>query len=51
MRLTESFEELVQKQIAREPAFGDALLREGLDTILSGDVDTGKAILRATSRG
>ena len=29
-----------------DPAFGEALLREGIDTMLAGDVDTGKAILR-----
>ena len=29
-----------------DPAFGEALLREGIDTMLTGDVDTGKAILR-----
>ena len=48
MALTRDFQELVQKRIARDPAFGDALLREGIDTMLTGDVDTGKAILRAT---
>ena len=46
MALTRSFRELVQKRVASEPAFGEALLREGIDTMLSGDVDTGKAILR-----
>ena len=46
MALTRDFKELVQKRIARDPAFGDALLREGIDTMLAGDVDTGKAILR-----
>jgi hypothetical protein len=46
MPLTRSFKELVQKRIARDPAFRDALLREGIDTMLSGDVETGKAILR-----
>jgi hypothetical protein len=46
MPLTRDFKELVQKRIARDPAFRDALLREGIDTMLSGDVDTGKAILR-----
>jgi hypothetical protein len=30
----------------RDPAFRDALLREGVDSLLAGDVDTGKAILR-----
>ena len=32
--------------VASDPAFGEALLREGIDTMLAGDVDTGKAILR-----
>ena len=44
--LTRRFNELVQQRIAHEPAFGDALLREGIDTMLAGDVETGKAILR-----
>jgi DNA-binding phage protein len=38
--------DLVQKRVERDPAFRDALLREGVDTLLAGDVDTGKAILR-----
>jgi hypothetical protein len=46
MALTRSFKELVQKRVASDPAFGEALLREGIDTLLAGDVDTGKAILR-----
>ena len=46
MPLTRDFKELVRKRIARDPAFRDALLREGIETMLSGDVDTGKAILR-----
>jgi hypothetical protein len=46
MALTRSFRDLVQKRVAADPAFGAALLREGIDTMLSGDVDTGKAILR-----
>jgi DNA-binding phage protein len=46
MALTRSFKELVQKRVAADPAFGQALLREGIDTMLTGDVDTGKAILR-----
>src|SRR5207302_8604960 len=45
MRLT-SRSELVQRNVAADPAFGEALLREGIDTTLTGDVDTGKAILR-----
>ena len=46
MALTRSFKELVQKRVASDPAFGKALLREGIDTMLAGDLDTGKAILR-----
>jgi hypothetical protein len=46
MALTRDFKELVQKRITSSPGFRDALLREGIDTMLSGDVDTGKAILR-----
>jgi DNA-binding phage protein len=46
MAVTRDFKELVQKRIARDPAFADALLREGIDTMLTGDLDTGKAILR-----
>jgi hypothetical protein len=46
MALTKSFKELVQTRVATDPAFGDALLREGIDTLLAADVDTGKAILR-----
>jgi len=46
MALTRSFKDLVQRQIAEDPAYAEALLREGIDTMLAGDVDTGKAILR-----
>ena len=46
MAETGSFKELVQQRVARDPAFAEALLREGIDTLLTGDVDTGKSILR-----
>jgi hypothetical protein len=46
MALTRSFKELVQRHVAEDLGFGEALLREGIDTMLAGDVDTGKAILR-----
>ena len=46
MTLTRSFKELVQSRIAEDPAFGMALLREGIDSMLTGDVQTGKAVLR-----
>jgi hypothetical protein len=43
---TKSFNELVQKHVAEDPAFAEALLREGIEAMLGGDVDAGKAILR-----
>jgi hypothetical protein len=45
MPLTRDFKKLVRKRVASDPVFGKALLLEGVDTMLSGDVDTGKAIL------
>jgi DNA-binding phage protein len=46
MAVTKSFKELVQRRVAKDPDFATALLREGIDAMLTGDVDTGKAILR-----
>ena len=46
MAITRSFQELVQTRVAHDPEFAAALLREGIDTMLTGDVDSGKAILR-----
>ena len=46
MAETGRFKELVQQRVARDPEFAEALLREGIDTLLTGDVDTGKSILR-----
>ena len=44
--LRSSFKDLVHRQVAEDPAYAEALLREGIDTMLTGDVDTGKTILR-----
>src|SRR2546430_2020721 len=46
MAKTKSFNELVQQQVKRDAKFAQALLREGVDAMLSGDVETGKTILR-----
>ena len=46
MALTRDFKATVQARVQADPAFRDALLREGIETLLSGDVDTGKAVLR-----
>ena len=46
MALTRSFKELVERHIGTDPAFAEALLLEGIETMLAGDLETGKAILR-----
>ena len=46
MARTKSFKDLVQRQVKDDKKFAVALLREGVDAMLSGDVDTGKTILR-----
>jgi DNA-binding phage protein len=46
MPLTRSFKETVQARAHRDPAFREALLAEGVDALLAGDVDAGKAVLR-----
>jgi hypothetical protein len=46
MALTRDFKETVKARADRDPAFRAELLREGVETFLSGDVETGKAILR-----
>ena len=46
MAKTGSFKELVQTRVKKDKKFAEALLREGIDAMLSGDVETGKTILR-----
>ena len=46
MALTRSFKETIQARVERDPAFRQALLREGVEAMLGGDVEVGKAILR-----
>lgn len=46
MALTQNFRETIQARIERDPAFREELLKEGVDCLLSGDLDTGKAVLR-----
>lgn len=44
--LTRSFRTLVQKCAASEPIFAEALLSEGINALLAGEVDVGKSLLR-----
>lgn len=46
MARTKNFKELVQQHVKADNKFAEALLREGVDAMLSGDVETGKTILR-----
>jgi len=46
MARTSSFKELVWHQVKHDTKFAEALLREGVDAMLAGDLDTGKTILR-----
>jgi DNA-binding phage protein len=46
MPLSRSFKETVRERIEEDPAFRGALLAEGVDALLSGEVDVGKTILR-----
>ena len=46
MPLTRDFKETIRTRVRRDPGFRKALLREGIENFLSGDVETGKIILR-----
>ena len=46
MALTLDFKETVKDRVERDPAFREALLKEGIECLLTGNLDTGKAILR-----
>src|SRR6202521_5643649 len=46
MAKTKPFTDLVQARVKADKKVAEALLREGIDAMLSGDVDAGKTILR-----
>lgn len=46
MVLTRDFKETIQARATRDPAFREALLKEGVEAMLSGDITTGAAVLR-----
>ncbi len=46
MALTRDFKETIQARATRDPRFRRELLREGIQCLLSGEVDTGKTVLR-----
>ncbi len=46
MVLTRDFKETIQARVRRDPGFRAELLKEGVQCLLSGDVETGKTVLR-----
>lgn len=46
MALTRDFGDTIRERAQREPSFRQALLREGLQLINSGDFATGRSIVR-----
>ncbi len=45
MAITRDFKEIVQERALRDTAFREGLLRESVENMLAGDMDTGKALL------
>jgi hypothetical protein len=46
MALTRDTKITIVARVQRDPKFRNALLKEGIEALLAGDVDTRKAILR-----
>jgi len=46
MPLTHDFKETIRARAQREPKFRQALLREAVESYLTGDLETGKSVLR-----
>jgi len=46
MPLTHHFKETIRARARREPKFRQALLREAVESYLTGDLETGKSVLR-----
>lgn len=46
MALTRSFKDFVKAKVESDPAFRRALLQEAVQTLIAGDADTARAVLR-----
>ena len=46
MPLTRDFKETVQARARRDLTFRKGLLKEGVECLLAGDIDTGRILLR-----
>ncbi len=46
MTITKSFKDTVQARALRDSKFREGILRESIESMISGDIKTGKALLR-----
>ncbi len=46
MTITRNFKETIQARALQDPEFREGMLRESIECMLSGDLKTGKALLR-----
>ncbi len=46
MSLARNLKETIQARLEHDPVFREELLKEGIECLLSGDVDAGKTMLR-----
>jgi len=46
MPLTRSFKKFVKSRVERDPKFRQAIFQEAVQTLVEGDVDTAKSVLR-----
>lgn len=46
MPLTRAFKDTIQSRVRQDPEFRRELLREGVEAFVTGDVETGKTVLR-----
>ena len=46
MALTRDVKETVRSRIERDPGFQETLLEEGIERLLAGELELGKALLR-----
>ena len=46
MAILRNFKETVQARALHDPAFREGLLRESIDNMLAGDIETGRILLR-----
>jgi len=46
MPLSRDFKMTIVERVQQDPQFGEELFREAVESLLAGDLDTGKAVLR-----